>query len=85
MELMSQLDYILQYDWVRYTMTAMVIFRMVFKPIFTIASKYVELTVEYDDDKKLKKFMNTKTYKMLVFVVDLLASVKMPKVKKDKK
>jgi hypothetical protein len=80
MELLSQLDFILQYDWVRYSMTAMVIFRLIFKPTFAILGKYVELTVEEDDDKRLKKFMKTKTYKMMAFIVELLASVKMPKV-----
>lgn len=79
---MTQLDFILQYDWVRYIVTLMFIFRIIFKPAFAILGKYVELTVEEDDNKRLKRFMNTKTYKMLAFTVDLLASVKLPKVRR---
>ena len=84
MELISQLDFILQYDWIRYTMAAMVIMRIVFKPLFAIAAKYVELTIEEEDNKKLHKIMNSKWYKLASFCVDLFASVKMPKIKKDK-
>lgn len=85
MELVSQLDFILQYDWIRYSMTAMVLLRLIFKPVFAIAGKYVELTVEEDDNHKLKKFMDTKTYKMIAFMVDLLASVRLPKIQKKSK
>jgi hypothetical protein len=50
-----------------------------------ILGKYVELTVEKDDDKKLHEFMATKKYKMMSFIVDMLASVKLPQLKKEKK
>lgn len=79
--MISQLEFIMQNDWVRYAVTAMVMLRLVFKPLFAILGKYVELTVEEDDNSKLKKFMNTKTYKMLAFIVDLTASIKLPRIK----
>ena len=50
-----------------------------------ILGKYVELTVEDSDNKKLEKFMESKTYKMMSFIVDMLASVKLPKYKKRNK
>lgn len=81
MELISQLDFILQYDWVRYTMVAMVIMRIIFKPLFAILAKYVELTVKEEDNEKLNKIMSSKWYKLTAFAVDLFASVKMPKLK----
>ena len=69
------------YPWLQHLIAVMVVCRIVFKPLFTILSKYVELTVEDDDNKKLNAFMKTKKYKMLAFIVDMLASVKLPKVK----
>jgi len=50
-----------------------------------IIGKYVELTVEKDDDKKLHRIMDSKSYKMAVFIVDLLVSYKLPSIKKGKK
>lgn len=81
MELISQLDFLLQYDWIKYTMVTMVIMRIIFKPLFAIAAKYVELTVKEDDNKKLSQIMNSKWYKLACFVIDMFASVKMPKLK----
>ena len=69
----------------QHVIAIMVICRVVFKPIFAILGRYVELTVEQEDDKKLHKFMGTKTYKMIVFIVDMLASVKLSAVKKKDK
>lgn len=85
MELISQVEFLLQYDVIRYTVIAMVLLRIVFKPVFLILGKYVELTVEKDDDKKLHKIMDSKAYKMLAFIVDISASVKMPTLKKKDK
>ena len=64
-------------------MVMLVVFgRLAFKPIFSLASKYVELSVEMEDDKKLAKIMNSKWYKMLSYAVDMTASVKLPEKKK---
>lgn len=80
---MEQVAFLLQtYPILQHVIAVMVICRVVFKPIFSILGKYVELTIEEDDDKKLHKFMRSKTYKMLAFIVDMLASVKLPKIKK---
>ena len=80
---MEQVAFLLQtYPILQHVIAIMVICRIVFKPIFSILGKYVELTIEEDDDKKLHKFMRSKTYKMLAFIVDMLASVKLPKIKK---
>ncbi len=82
---MDQIEFLLQtYPMLQHVIAIMVICRVVFKPLFAILGRYVELTVEQDDNKKLHKFMGTKTYKMMVFIVDMLASVKLPTVKKDK-
>lgn len=80
---MEQIEFLLQtYPILQHVIAVMVICRIIFKPIFAILGKYVELTIEEDDDKKLHKFMGSKTYKMIAFIVDMLASVKLPKIKK---
>ena len=80
---MEQIEFLLQtYPILQHVIAVMVICRIIFKPIFAILGKYVELTIEEDDNKKLHKFMGSKTYKMIAFIVDMLASVKLPKIKK---
>ena len=83
--MIDQATYLLQtYPFLQHLVAILVVGRIIFKPLMSIISKYVELTIAEDDDKKLKKFMKTKTYKMIVFIVDTLASVKLPKIKVDK-
>jgi hypothetical protein len=81
--MIDQVTFLLQqYPWLQDVVAVVIICRIIFKPLFSILSKYVELTVKEDDNKKLHKFMNSKTYKMLAFIVDMLGSVKLPKVKR---
>lgn len=70
------------YPFLQHLVAVMVLCRVVFKPLFAILGKYVELTVEEDDNKKLHKFMQSKTYKMLSFIVDLVSSIRLPQVKR---
>lgn len=72
------------YPIIKHLVAIMVICRIIFKPTFMILGKYVELTIEEDDDVKLKAFMKTKKYKMMAFIVDLIGSAKLPKIKESK-
>lgn len=83
--MIDQITFLLQqYPMLQHLVAIMIACRIVFKPLFTILNKYVELTVEEDDNKKLNKFMKTKKYKMLAFLVDTMASVKLPQIKGKK-
>lgn len=83
--MIDQLTFILnQYPVLQHVVAIMVILRLLFKPLFAILGKYVELTVEEDDNKKLHKIMNSKAYKMTSFIIDMLASAKLPQIKKKK-
>jgi hypothetical protein len=53
--------------------------RIFFKPIMTIAESYVNLTPSLKDNEKFEKIKASKAYKMVVFLVDMFASVKLPK------
>ena len=80
--MIDQVTFLLeQYPMLQHVVAIMVICRIVFKPLFQILGKYVELTIEEEDDKKLHKIMNSKAYKMTAFIVDMIASVKLPKIK----
>lgn len=84
--MIDQITFLLQtYPWLQHVIAIMVICRIAFKPIFAILGKYVELTIEEDDNKKLHKFMQSKTYKMIAFIADLAASIKLPQIKKKEK
>jgi hypothetical protein len=81
--MIDQVQFLLeQYPMLQHLVAIMVICRIIFKPLFAILGKYVELTLEEDDDKKLHKIMKSKAYKMTAFIVDMLASVKLPKIKR---
>lgn len=80
--MVDQVTFLLtQYPWLQHFVSILILCRIVFKPVFTILGKYVELTVEEKDDNKLHAIMATKKYKMFVFIVDMLSSVKLPKLK----
>jgi len=84
--MIDQVQFLLQnYPWMQHLVAIMIVCRVIFKPTFMIIGKYVELTVEKDDDKKLHRIMDSKSYKMAVFIVDLLVSYKLPSIKKGKK
>jgi len=76
---MDQLLYLMaEYPILKDLVLYMVLARLVFKPVFTILAKYVELTVEVEDDKKLAKIMDSKWYKLISFSLDLTLSIKLP-------
>lgn len=76
---MDQLAYLMaEYPLLKDVILFCVAARIVFKPIFVILGKYVELTVEMEDDKKLAKIMDSKAYKMAAFLADYCASIKLP-------
>jgi hypothetical protein len=79
--MVEQFEFLMQYKWFEYSVMVIVLGRVVFKPTFTLLAKYVELSVEMEDDKKLAKIMDSKWYKLLAYAVDLASSIKLPKKK----
>ena len=53
--------------------------RLLLKPIMSVVSTVVLITPSKSDDLLPEKIMEHKAYKMFVFVVDYLASIKLPK------
>lgn len=53
--------------------------RVVFKPLMTLIQTWVDETANKKDDEWFKKLLESKYYKALVWVMDYLLSVKMPK------
>lgn len=56
--------------------------RLFFKPIVSIAQAYVQVTPSVEDDEKLQKIMESKTYKSVAYILDWFASLKLPQSKK---
>lgn len=53
--------------------------RVVIKPIMSALRSYVEYTDSPNDNVKLDKIESSKLYKTLSYILDYLASVKLPK------
>lgn len=60
---------------------AMGVLRAIFKPIMGVAQAYVDQTESTSDNEKLEAFKQSKIYKAVSWVIDLFASVKLPKSK----
>jgi uncharacterized membrane protein required for colicin V production len=56
--------------------------RMIMKPVMTILQAYVKLTPYDSDDKWLESFEQSKSYKLVVYLMDWVLSVKMPEKSK---
>ncbi len=57
------------------------VLRAIFKPLMTVLDKYVESTPSAKDDEKLAKFYSSKAYKVVAWILDYTASIKLPKKK----
>lgn len=53
--------------------------RLAIKPIMSVVSAVVLITPSKSDDLLPEKIMEHKAYKMFVYLVDYLASIKLPK------
>lgn len=53
--------------------------RVVFKPIMSAIQAYVEYTPNTNDNEMLKKIMDSYIYQKLVWLIDYVGSIKLPK------
>lgn len=68
------------YPWLTTVLVAIGTFRALFKPVMTLLDQVVVATTwTQTDNELLNKVKASKVYKALVWVVDYLASVKLPK------
>ena len=58
---------------------AMGALRLILKPVMVYIEQYVATTPDKADDEKVAKIKASKVYKVLCFVLDYTASVKLPK------
>lgn len=61
------------------------VFRAIFKPLMSVWEAYVKSTPSDSDDKILEGFKASKVYKILVWLVDYLLSIKLPSKKAEEK
>jgi len=53
--------------------------RLIMKPIMTAVQEVINLTPTVKDDEVLAKILESKIYKGIVFALDYVASIKLPK------
>lgn len=58
----------------------MSIARAIFKPLMALIQAYVDVTPSTKDNASLAKFKEGTIYKTIVFIVDYIFSIKLPKV-----
>jgi len=57
--------------------------RLIMKPLCALIIAYVEATPDKADDQKLAELRESPMFKKLLWIVDLIFSIKLPEVKKD--
>lgn len=72
------IDMLLQSPSLTGALVIMGLLRAVFKPIFSVAEAYVKETKDPSDDAKLAKIMESKPYKIVAWLLDYTASIKVP-------
>jgi hypothetical protein len=73
------LELIAKYPMASAVFVVIGVLRAVFKPVFMLAQAYVDATPSKNDDAILGKVRESKIVKGLEFVLDYLASIKLPK------
>jgi len=68
-----------QYGVLMQIISIMGVLRLVFKPLMTFLQAVVAATPTPADDTWLAAFMNSKAYNVVTFVIDWVASIKLPK------
>jgi hypothetical protein len=85
---MNFFDYITQLalawamDYQNFAITFLAIvgfFRMFFKPLTSLITTYIKFTPNVVDDEIWGQITNSTTYKMFVYFIDWLLSIKLPK------
>lgn len=62
-------------------MTVLVILRAINKPLFSLLRSYVDATPSKADNEMLDKILASKAYQVVSYILDYVASVKMPQKK----
>ena len=77
------ISYVSQYPIFSTVILAMGFLRLSLKPLMTMAQAFVKMTPYDSDDQWLQSFEQSKGYKMFVFLLDWLLSVKLPEKPKQ--
>lgn len=67
------------YPWLKHAAAGYIMLRVINKPLFMAFHKYVQLSDSAKDNKIYQKIVDSKTYKMVTFILDLGLSIKLPK------
>lgn len=68
-----------KYPWAMTLVSFMGVMRLIFKPLFTFLVAVVKATPSEADDRWLETVQTSKAYNVIAFLLDYLASIKLPK------
>lgn len=75
------LELLQQYPWITKLVLIMGVARLIFKPLMSAIQAKVVLTPDKSDDAKLRRIMTSTPYLIFSFLLDLTASIKLPRNK----
>lgn len=70
-----------EYPWFANLVVIMGSLRVIFKPLFSLIDAVIAATPNQDDDKAWLAFKQSKAASLLIWLIDYIASVKIPKGK----
>ena len=70
-----------EYPWFANLVVIMGSLRVIFKPLFSLIDAVIAATPNKDDDKAWLQFKQSKAASLLIWLIDYIASVKIPKGK----
>ena len=79
------IELMLKYPQISAGLSALMVCRLIMKPICAIYIQYVKDTPEQDDDNRLAAFLANPKMKAVLFVLDMLFSIKLPSKASDDK
>ncbi len=73
------LDFLASNPHLAIVLTIMSCARMIFKPVCSVIQAYVDSTPDTKDNEKWVAIQQTKAFKSVAYILDLLLSIKIPK------
>ena len=73
------LDLVIKYPVIAKVLIFVGVARFIFKPLMSAVQNHVNLSPSKEDDAKLRRIMTSTPYFIFSFLLDLTASIKLPK------
>ena len=72
------IDLVTKYPWFSMVCIFIGIFRLIFKPAMALVKSVIMITPSLADDAIWKRWEDSSIYKLIIWIVDYLLSIKLP-------